>query len=74
MREIAFRSLGVDDLQSIFLWLLKPHVAKWYSAAPGSFMTALLGCLDRAVLEPGVRGSSRTALSCNGVSRSARDA
>jgi len=38
VREIAFRSLGVDDLQSMFLWLLKPHVAKWYSAAPGSFM------------------------------------
>ena len=38
MREIAFRSLGIDDMQSLFLWLLKPHVAKWYSAAPGSFM------------------------------------
>ena len=37
MREISFRSLGVDDLQSMFLWLLKPHVAKWYARAPGSF-------------------------------------
>jgi len=38
MREIAFRSLGIDDMQSMFLWLLKPHVSKWYSKAPGSFM------------------------------------
>ena len=37
MREITFRNLGVDDLQSMFLWLLKPHVAKWYARAPGSF-------------------------------------
>jgi ribosomal protein S18 acetylase RimI-like enzyme len=37
MREIAFRSLGIDDMQSMFLWLLKPHVTKWYSRAPGSF-------------------------------------
>jgi len=38
VREIAFRSLGIDDMQSLFLWLLKPHVSKWYSRAPGSFM------------------------------------
>jgi ribosomal protein S18 acetylase RimI-like enzyme len=37
VREITFRSLGVDDLQSMFLWLLRPHVAKWYARAPGSF-------------------------------------
>lgn len=36
-REIAFRSLGIDDMQSMFLWLLKPHVARWYARAPGSF-------------------------------------
>ena len=36
-REIAFRSLGIDDMQSMFLWLLRPHVTKWYAAAPGSF-------------------------------------
>ena len=28
-REIAFRALGIDDMQSMFLWLLKPHVARW---------------------------------------------
>lgn len=38
MREIAFRPLGIDDMQSLFLWLLKPHVSKWYARAPGSFM------------------------------------
>ncbi|HET6264707.1 MAG TPA: GNAT family N-acetyltransferase [Usitatibacter sp.] len=37
MREISFRSLGIDDMQSMFLWLLRPHVAKWYARAPGSF-------------------------------------
>jgi RimJ/RimL family protein N-acetyltransferase len=34
---IEFRRLGVDDLQQIFLWLIRPHVAKWYAAAPSSF-------------------------------------
>src|SRR5690348_17208547 len=37
MREITFRSLAIDDMQSMFLWLLRPHVTKWYSRAPGSF-------------------------------------
>ena len=37
MREIAFRALSVDDMQSMFLWLLRPHVAKWYAPAPTSF-------------------------------------
>jgi L-amino acid N-acyltransferase YncA len=37
MREIAFRPLGADDMQSMFLWLLRPHVARWYSKPPGSF-------------------------------------
>jgi aminoglycoside 6'-N-acetyltransferase len=35
---IAFRPLEVDDLQQVFLWLLKPHVTKWYSPEPSSFM------------------------------------
>jgi aminoglycoside 6'-N-acetyltransferase len=34
---IAFRRLGVDDLQQIFLWLIRPHVAKWYAPEPSSF-------------------------------------
>ena len=37
MREIAFRSLSIDDMQSMFLWLLRPHVAKWYATPPNSF-------------------------------------
>ena len=36
-RAIAFRRLGVDDLQQIFLWLIRPHVAKWYAPMPSSF-------------------------------------
>ena len=45
MREIAFRALSVDDLQQLFLWLLRPHVTKWYAAAPTSFteLTARYG-------------------------------
>jgi aminoglycoside 6'-N-acetyltransferase len=34
---IAFRRLGVDDLQQVFLWLIRPHVSKWYAPAPSSF-------------------------------------
>lgn len=37
MREVAFRALSIDDMQALFLWLLRPHVARWYAAAPGSF-------------------------------------
>jgi aminoglycoside 6'-N-acetyltransferase len=36
--RIAFRRLVADDLQQVFLWLIRPHVAKGYAAAPGSFM------------------------------------
>jgi RimJ/RimL family protein N-acetyltransferase len=35
---IGFRPLEADDLQQVFLWLLKPHVTKWYSPEPSSFM------------------------------------
>jgi RimJ/RimL family protein N-acetyltransferase len=37
VREITFRALSVDDLQSMFLWLLRLHVTKWYARAPASF-------------------------------------
>ena len=36
--RIGFRRLGVDDLQQVFLWLIRPHVAKGYAAAPSGFM------------------------------------
>ena len=35
--RIAFRPLNADDMQQLFLWLLRPHVAKWYAPAPSSF-------------------------------------
>ena len=37
MRAISFRALSIDDMQSMFLWLLRPHIAKWYARAPASF-------------------------------------
>lgn len=37
MRALGFRALAESDLQAIFLWLLRPHVAKWYGGAPSSF-------------------------------------
>ncbi|MEO5692165.1 MAG: GNAT family N-acetyltransferase [Usitatibacter sp.] len=37
MRSITFRALSIDDMQSMFLWLLRPHVTKWYARAPVSF-------------------------------------
>ena len=36
-RVITFRPLGVDDLQQIFLWLIRSHVSKWYAQEPSSF-------------------------------------
>jgi aminoglycoside 6'-N-acetyltransferase len=38
MPAVAFRRLAVDDLQQVFLWLLRPHVARGYAPRPGSFM------------------------------------
>lgn len=41
MPTIAFRRLAPDDLQQVFLWLIRPHVAKGYAKPPGSFMEAV---------------------------------
>ena len=37
MAAIAFRRFGAADLQPLYLWLSRPHVAKWYSPSPRSF-------------------------------------
>jgi RimJ/RimL family protein N-acetyltransferase len=34
---VTFRRLAADDLPALFLWLAKPHVAKWYAPAPSSY-------------------------------------
>lgn len=41
MTGIAFRPLAADDLQQIFLWLIRPHVARGYAKPPNSFMEAV---------------------------------
>ena len=38
MPRIAFRPLHIDDMLQLFLWLLRPHVCKWYAPAPSSFV------------------------------------
>ncbi len=38
MPKIGFRRLEAGDLQQVFLWLIRPHVAKGYANAPSSFM------------------------------------
>lgn len=37
MPSIEFRRFAVEDLQQIFLWLTRPHVARGYAPAPSSF-------------------------------------
>jgi aminoglycoside 6'-N-acetyltransferase len=37
VRVIEFRALAEDDLPQVFMWLRKPHVSKWYAAAPDTF-------------------------------------
>ena len=37
MGEIAFRRFAVEDMQQLYLWLGRSHVAKWYAPAPSSF-------------------------------------
>ena len=36
-REVAFREMVRDDLVTLFNWLGRPHVKRWYAAAPASF-------------------------------------
>jgi RimJ/RimL family protein N-acetyltransferase len=38
MPRIEFRRLTPDDLQQVFLWLIRPHVVHGYAAAPNTFM------------------------------------
>jgi aminoglycoside 6'-N-acetyltransferase len=35
---IAFRPFDAADFQQVFLWLIRPHVARGYGQPPGSFM------------------------------------
>jgi len=35
--RIAFRPFAWDDLMALFLWLGRPHVAKWYARPPSSY-------------------------------------
>jgi RimJ/RimL family protein N-acetyltransferase len=41
MPTIAFRALHIDDMLQLFLWLLRPHVCKWYAPAPSSFVEVM---------------------------------
>ena len=55
MRDIAFRPLAEPDLQAVFLWLLRPHVAKWYGTPPGSFAEVVAKYGPRTVEGSAVR-------------------
>jgi ribosomal protein S18 acetylase RimI-like enzyme len=46
-RSITFRSLGPDDLAQLFDWLCRPHVSRWYAAAPTSFAEVAAKYLPR---------------------------
>jgi len=47
---IAFRRFDAADFQQVFLWLLRPHVARGYARPPGSFteFVAKYGARTRA--------------------------
>lgn len=36
-RQVTFRAMVRDDLLTLFNWLDRPHVRRWYSQAPSSF-------------------------------------
>jgi ribosomal protein S18 acetylase RimI-like enzyme len=36
-RQVAFREMVRDDLVTLFNWLARPHVKRWYSTPPASF-------------------------------------
>src|SRR5258708_33924094 len=50
MPAIAFRRFAAADFQQVFLWLLRPHVARGYATPPGSFteFVAKYGARPRA--------------------------
>jgi RimJ/RimL family protein N-acetyltransferase len=37
MAAVAFRRFEVEDMQQLYFWLARPHVAKWYAPPPSSF-------------------------------------
>jgi aminoglycoside 6'-N-acetyltransferase len=51
MATIAFRRFGVEDMQQLYMWLGRPHVAKWYAPAPSSFAEMVAKYAPRT--EPG---------------------
>src|SRR5215470_3217169 len=53
-RRIAFRRLAPDDLAQLFLWLIRPHVSRWYAPAPTSFAEVEAKYGPRARGEPPV--------------------
>ena len=53
-RRIAFRPLAPEDLAQLFLWLIRPHVSRWYAPAPGSFAEVEAKYGPRARGEPPV--------------------
>src|SRR3982750_4470488 len=55
MRTIAFRRLAADDLQQVFLWLIRPHVVRGYAPAPSSFMEVVAKFGPRTVEANGVK-------------------
>ncbi len=55
MASITFRALSIDDMQSIFLWLLRPHVCKWYARAPASFTEVVAKYGPRTLADSPVR-------------------
>lgn len=52
---IAFRRLAADDLPALYLWLAKPHVAKWYAPAPSSYAEVVARYGPRTVEASAVR-------------------
>jgi aminoglycoside 6'-N-acetyltransferase len=51
MTDIAFRALAVEDMQQMYFWLARPHVAKWYAPTPSSFAEMVAKYAPRT--EPG---------------------
>jgi len=51
MAAIAFRRFAVEDMQQVYLWLSRPHVAKWYAPPPTSFAEMVAKYAPRT--EPG---------------------
>ena len=55
MPRIAFRPLAEDDFPTLFTWLARPHVKRWYAPEPRTYMEVVARYQPRTLPDNPVR-------------------